>query len=106
MRKIVIIGATGTIGQAVSALLAKEHQVTRVGNSRGEYTVDLSYNMSIEQLFKRTKTFDALICTAGSCRFGNVNEAGVKPPCRFRTTPVISGYRYRERTNASPWGSR
>lgn len=75
MRKIVIIGATGTIGQAVSNLMMKENQVIRVGNSSGDYTVDLGYNMSIDQLFKKIKSFDGLICTAGTCRFGHINEA-------------------------------
>ena len=75
MRKIIIIGATGTIGQAVSNLLMKENQIVRVGNSKGDYTVDLNYNTSIEKLFKKIGPFDGLICTAGECRFGNVNEA-------------------------------
>lgn len=76
MQKIVIIGATGTIGQAVSDLLSmlKGNKVIRVGNSRGDNTVDLSYNASIEKLFKKIGPFDGLICTAGECRFGSVDE--------------------------------
>jgi len=75
MRKIVIIGATGTIGRAVSDLMIQENQVVRVGNSRGDLTVDLASRMSVENLFKKTGPFDGLICTAGISRFGNVNEA-------------------------------
>jgi NAD(P)-dependent dehydrogenase (short-subunit alcohol dehydrogenase family) len=55
--------------------MLQENQVIRVGNSRGEYTVDLNYKLSIEKLLKKIGPFDGLICTAGACRFGNVNEA-------------------------------
>ena len=33
--KIVIVGASGTVGSAVSELLAKDHQVIRVGHRQG-----------------------------------------------------------------------
>lgn len=75
MRSIIIIGATGTIGRAVTSLMMQENQVVRVGHGSGDYIVDLNYNTSIEKLFKKTGPFDALVCTAGACRFGNVNEA-------------------------------
>jgi uncharacterized protein YbjT (DUF2867 family) len=38
--KIVIVGASGTIGSAVSELLAKD-QVIRVGHSQGDARVDM-----------------------------------------------------------------
>ncbi len=75
MKKIVIIGGTGTIGQAVSNLMMKENQVVCVGKKRGNHTVDLAYDASIGRLLKKIGSFDGLICTAGTCRFGNINEA-------------------------------
>ena len=51
MSKIIIVGASGTIGRAVADLLGQTHQVIRVGNRQGDYTVDLSSKASIEFVF-------------------------------------------------------
>ncbi len=51
--KIVIVGASGTIGSAVSELLAKDHQVIRVGHSQGDATVDMRDPASIKALVHR-----------------------------------------------------
>ena len=37
MKKIVVIGATGTLGQAVTAELKARHEVIEVGATRGQY---------------------------------------------------------------------
>jgi len=74
MRKIIVVGATGTIGKAVSDLLARDHQVIRVGNQQGDHTVDLRSKVSIEKLFQNVGPVDGVICTAGAMRFGRVNE--------------------------------
>ena len=42
--KILIIGATGTIGKAVSARLAKDHEVIAVGHRDGDYQVDSRFS--------------------------------------------------------------
>lgn len=75
MAKIVIIGATGTIGRAVADLLETHNQVIRVGHSQGDNTVDLGEKASIEKLFKRIGSFDAIVCAAGMSRFGSIGEA-------------------------------
>lgn len=64
--KIVIVGATGTIGRWVAAELEKRHQVIKAGRQRGDLQVDITSVSSIEHLFNQTGTFDALVCTAGS----------------------------------------
>ena len=40
MSKIIVVGASGIIGRAVADLLGQTHQVIRVGNRQGDYTVD------------------------------------------------------------------
>ena len=35
--KIIVIGASGTIGRAVSEELSQRHDVIRVGRTRGDY---------------------------------------------------------------------
>ena len=72
--RIVVIGATGTIGQAVADALAKRHEVIRVGHRRGDHQVDLASKASIEALFKQIGEFDALVSAAGDAAFGALNE--------------------------------
>lgn len=74
MRKIAVIGATGTIGKAVSDLLARDHKIIRVGNRQGDCTVDLGSKASIENLLKTVGPVDGVVCAAGSERFGKVSE--------------------------------
>ena len=71
--KILLIGATGTIGKAVSAEL-KDHDVLAVGNSGGDYQVDLNDNASIEALFDKTGPVDAVVSTAGQILFAPVKD--------------------------------
>ncbi|MFM5448807.1 short chain dehydrogenase [Aeromonas veronii] len=72
--KIVIVGASGTIGSAVSELLAKDHQVIRVGHSQGDATVDMRDPASIKALFARLGQFDALVVASGSVAFNGLTE--------------------------------
>jgi NAD(P)-dependent dehydrogenase (short-subunit alcohol dehydrogenase family) len=72
--KIIVVGATGTIGKAVVQLLSPLHQVVRVGKVRGDYRVDLAQKVSIARLFRELGSFDALICAAGQAQFGELFE--------------------------------
>ena len=40
--KIVIIGASGTVGRAVAEELGRRHEVIRVGRTQGDYQVDIT----------------------------------------------------------------
>ena len=68
--RVVVVGATGTIGKAVVAELEGRHEIVRVAHTRGEYRVDMSSRDSIEKLYAAIGVFDALVCTAGAARFG------------------------------------
>lgn len=72
--KIVIVGASGTVGSAVSELLAQDHQVIRVGHSRGDATVDMCDPASIKALFAQVGQFDALVVASGSVAFNGLTE--------------------------------
>ncbi|WP_303846959.1 short chain dehydrogenase [Aeromonas sobria] len=72
--KIVIVGASGTVGSAVSELLAKDHQVIRVGHSSGDATVDMRDPASIKALFAQLGQFDALVVASGSVAFNGLTE--------------------------------
>ncbi len=68
--RIIVIGATGTIGKAVAAALGGRHELVRVGHRGGELQVDIADQGSIEGLFEAVGRFDALVSAAGQARFG------------------------------------
>lgn len=72
--KIVIVGASGTVGSAVSELLAKDHQVIRVGHSQGDARVDMTDSASITALFEAVGHFDALVVASGNVAFAPFPE--------------------------------
>ncbi len=65
-KKIIIVGASGTMGQFLADLLEKEnHEVIRVSKTSGDMLVDTSSTQSIQEMFEKVGTFDALVSTAG-----------------------------------------
>jgi NAD(P)-dependent dehydrogenase (short-subunit alcohol dehydrogenase family) len=63
--KVVVIGATGTIGASVVELLQAGHEVVRVSRS-GPLRIDMTDPTSIEQLFVAVRDIDAVVCCAVS----------------------------------------
>ncbi|MGD3111607.1 short chain dehydrogenase [Streptomyces sp. YGL11-2] len=66
--KIIVIGATGTIGGAVARELAdRGHDVVRAAR-RGPVRVDLTDPASVDALFASVRDVDAVVCCAASGR--------------------------------------
>jgi NAD(P)-dependent dehydrogenase (short-subunit alcohol dehydrogenase family) len=72
--RIIVVGATGTIGKSVANLLIAEHTVVKAASKSGEFRVDITRKESIEQLFREVGPFDALVCAAGVARFAPLGE--------------------------------
>jgi len=72
--KIVIVGASGTIGKGIVQLLAPNHKLVKVGHRSGDFTVDLASKDSIKKLFDDVGSVDALISAAGAATFGSLDE--------------------------------
>ncbi|SEK62193.1 NADP-dependent 3-hydroxy acid dehydrogenase YdfG [Roseateles sp. YR242] len=68
--KILVIGASGTVGRAVASALAQRHEVLSAGREHGDYRVDITRDDSVEALFKATGPLDAIVSTAGALFFG------------------------------------
>ncbi|HWD87145.1 MAG TPA: short chain dehydrogenase [Mucilaginibacter sp.] len=68
--KILIIGATGTIGKHITTALQNDHEVIKAGSKSSDIRVDISSTESIENFYKQVGKFDALICAAGDAQFG------------------------------------
>jgi NAD(P)-dependent dehydrogenase (short-subunit alcohol dehydrogenase family) len=65
-RRVLLIGATGTIGRAVGELLDREFDVIRVARSGGDIRVDASSTESIGAMYAKVGAYDALVSTMGS----------------------------------------
>ena len=72
--KIILIGASGTLGSAVDKALNTRHEIVRVGRKSGDFQVDITDPASIERLFLKIGEFDAVVCTAGEVHFGPFAE--------------------------------
>ena len=59
--RIIVIGSTGTIGQAVVHALSVKHDVVKVGHSSGDLRVDLSSTASIKKLYNDIGSVDAVV---------------------------------------------
>lgn len=66
---ILVIGGTGTLGQAIYKELSPRHSLIIASYKRGDELVDIRDVNSIEKLFKKIKTVDAVICATGTVHF-------------------------------------
>lgn len=67
--KVLVIGATGTIGAAVVKLLEPRHEVLSASHSRSTLAVDIADPESIKRLFAKVGRVDAVVSTAGQAVF-------------------------------------
>jgi NAD(P)-dependent dehydrogenase (short-subunit alcohol dehydrogenase family) len=72
--RVIVVGATGTIGSAVVGALSTRHDVVKVSHKSGAFRVDLASSDSITQLFRTIGAFDALVSAAGLAKFGTLDE--------------------------------
>jgi NAD(P)-dependent dehydrogenase (short-subunit alcohol dehydrogenase family) len=67
--RILIIGATGTIGQAVVAALRPRNELVLASRSKSQERVDLADPASIRALFERVGKIDAVVSVAGEAAY-------------------------------------
>lgn len=65
--KIMVIGATGTIGSAVATALETRHEVVRASRT-GSPSVDMEDPATIAALLRSAGPVDAVVCCAASAR--------------------------------------
>jgi NAD(P)-dependent dehydrogenase (short-subunit alcohol dehydrogenase family) len=68
--KILVVGATGTIGAAVTRALEGRHEILQASHSRAALTVDLADPDSIRRLYAKVGLVDAVVSAAGKATFG------------------------------------
>jgi NAD(P)-dependent dehydrogenase (short-subunit alcohol dehydrogenase family) len=67
--KIIVVGATGTIGKAVVEALSPHHTIVSVSHRAGLHKVDLANPGSIKEMYRAIGKVDAVISAAGDARF-------------------------------------
>jgi NAD(P)-dependent dehydrogenase (short-subunit alcohol dehydrogenase family) len=72
--KILLVGATGTIGSAVVAELATRHALITAGRSSGDVRIDLTDPASIQAAYREVGPLDAVVCAAGNVTFKPLAE--------------------------------
>lgn len=72
--KILIVGAGGTLGRAVTAELGERHEIVTAGRSSGDLRVDLRDSESIEAMYRELGKLDAVVCAAGKVPFAPLTE--------------------------------
>jgi NAD(P)-dependent dehydrogenase (short-subunit alcohol dehydrogenase family) len=69
--KILLVGATGAIGEAVhTALVKRGHDVIAAHRGSSEWPVDITDPNQIGALLTKAGALDAVVCAAGSTPFG------------------------------------
>lgn len=72
--RILIVGASGTIGKRIHGRFAKKHEVVKASRSGGDVSVDITDAASIAAMYQSVKGIDAVICAAGPAKFGAFSE--------------------------------
>lgn len=72
--KILLIGANGTIGQAITQELAPRHDMITAGRNSGDVRVDLKDFSSVQAMYEQVGAVDAVISAAGNVHFGALAE--------------------------------
>lgn len=99
--KIVLVGASGTMGTYLSDVFEKEHTIIKADRNSKDVKVDITSPSSIEKMFKTIGAFDALISTAGPTYVGpwkNLTDAtfrnGVEGKMMGQINLVLTGQHY------------
>ncbi|MCK7554623.1 short chain dehydrogenase [Chitinophaga sedimenti] len=68
--KIIIVGASGTMGKHLTNAFSKDHEIVQVSANSGDIRADITSTSSIKNMYEQAGAFDALICTAGPTYVG------------------------------------
>ena len=72
--KVLIVGASGTIGKLVVKELAPRHEIIEAGKTSGQYQVDIINPESVRALFDKVGKVDAIVAVAGNVHWGPLND--------------------------------
>jgi len=67
--RILVVGATGTIGRAVIAALSASNEVISASLRNATVKVNIAEPASIQQMYRSVGRLDAVVCAAGQAKF-------------------------------------
>lgn len=67
--RILVVGASGTIGRAVVAALAAGNEIVGASRKSSGVSVDISDPGSIKAMYRQVGRLDAVVCAAGQAKF-------------------------------------
>ncbi|MDY0396118.1 short chain dehydrogenase [Virgibacillus halophilus] len=72
--KILLIGATGLLGKAISKELEGKHDIIRAARHNADVKVDITKPHRIKEMFEQVGKVDAVISATGNAHFGPLEE--------------------------------
>jgi NAD(P)-dependent dehydrogenase (short-subunit alcohol dehydrogenase family) len=72
--RILLIGATGTIGRAIAEAIGNRHEVIPASRHKAHEKVDIADPQSVRDLFSRVGKVDAIVSAAGLAAFKPLAE--------------------------------
>lgn len=72
--RILVIGASGTIGRAVVAALSAGNEIVSASLRASSIKVDISDSASIQQMYRSLGKLHAVVCAAGQARFAALDQ--------------------------------
>ena len=67
--RVLLVGASGTVGKAAASGLAR-HDIVTAGRSSGDVKVDLMDEAAIRTMYEKVGQVDAVVATSGHTHFG------------------------------------
>lgn len=72
--KVIVIGASGDIGQTICNEISNRHEVIRVGRTSGDIHADIADQASVQAMFLKAGPVDAVVTAVGSVHFAALGE--------------------------------
>lgn len=72
--KILLVGASGDVGQAACDALSKRHDIVRAGRRASDVAVDIGNRLSIEAMYETIGAVDAVVSAAGGAHFAPLSD--------------------------------
>jgi len=99
--RILLVGASGTIGRAVAAELGSRHEIVTAGRASGDVTMDITDSASIQAGFQAAGPLEAVVSAAGHVKFSPFDdmeaadyEIGLRDKLMGQVNLVLVGRRF------------
>ncbi|WP_164669716.1 short chain dehydrogenase [Virgibacillus doumboii] len=99
--RVLVVGASGTVGSEIVKALEKEHEIIRAGRNGADVSVDNTSEESIRNMYEQVGKVDAVVNAAGGANFASVsdltpelNEKGIESKLKGQINLVLLGLGY------------